>query len=80
MDAHLDLNTEDTSPSGNIHGFPVGVLGGYSRLFGDQFKCLNINGDIAYIGVRDCDPGELQLARDTGIPMLDSLDSDESLL
>ncbi len=30
VDAHLDLNTELTSPSGNIHGFPVAVLAGQS--------------------------------------------------
>ena len=76
MDAHLDLNTEDTSPSGNIHGFPVAVLGGYSRVFGDRFKCLNINNDLTYIGVRDCDPDELKLARDSNIPMMSSLDSE----
>lgn len=35
VDAHLDLNNEHTSPSGNIHGFPVAVLGGYSDVFSD---------------------------------------------
>lgn len=35
VDAHLDLNNEHTSPSGNIHGFPVAVLGGYSDIFKD---------------------------------------------
>lgn len=53
------------------------MLGGYSRVFGDQFKCISISEDVTYIGVRDCDAGELQLARAAGIPMLDSLDSDE---
>lgn len=26
VDAHADINTDETSPSGNLHGMPVAVL------------------------------------------------------
>ena len=29
FDAHADMNTPETTPSGNIHGMPLGVLLGY---------------------------------------------------
>lgn len=58
IDAHADMNTEDTTPSGNIHGMPLAVaLGlGHKRL-------TNINGyspkvlpeNVALIGIRDVD-------------------------
>ncbi|BAB07667.1 arginase [Halalkalibacterium halodurans] len=69
-DAHPDLNTEETSPSGNIHGMPLAVnLGiGHERL-------MNIGGitpkvkpeHIVIIGARSIDEGERQLIREQGI-------------
>lgn len=69
-DAHGDLNTEDTSPSGNIHGMPLAAsiglghddltnIGGYSP----KIKPEN----IIIIGARSLDQGEKELIRKTGI-------------
>lgn len=70
FDAHGDLNTGETSPSGNIHGMPLAAsLGmGHSRL-------VNIGGyapkikpeNVVVIGARDLDPGERVLIKEQGI-------------
>ncbi len=61
IDAHADINNENTSPSGNLHGMPVAILAGLSEQFKDQFKCLDVSTELQYIGVRDVDPGEREL-------------------
>ncbi len=69
-DAHGDLNTSDTSPSGNIHGMPLAVsLGlGHERLtnlynYAPKIKPEN----VVIIGARSLDPGERELIREKGI-------------
>ncbi|RHW35033.1 arginase [Lysinibacillus yapensis] len=69
-DAHADLNTPDTSPSGNIHGMPlaVGMGLGDERLvqlggLGAKIKPEN----IIIIGARSVDPGERNLIKEKGI-------------
>jgi len=69
-DAHADLNTGETSPSGNIHGMPLAISIG----LGDD-DLVNI-GDFApkikpenvvIIGARSVDPGERELIKEKGI-------------
>lgn len=69
-DAHGDLNTEETSPSGNIHGMPLAVsIGlGHERLVnigkpGPKIKPEN----IVIIGARSLDDGERKLIKEKGI-------------
>jgi arginase len=65
IDAHGDINTPGTSPSGNVHGMPLSVSLGYGPQplvnVGHRFD-LAID-DLVYIGVRDLDPGERELLR-----------------
>jgi len=70
FDAHGDLNTEETSPSGNIHGMPLAVsLGlGHSKLvnildYAPKIKPEN----IVIVGARSLDPGEKELIKEKGI-------------
>lgn len=69
-DAHGDLNSSETSPSGNIHGMPLAVsLGiGHEKLtnlagYAPKIKPEN----IVIIGARSLDPGEKELIREKGI-------------
>src|SRR5699024_8155750 len=69
-DAHGDLNTEHTSPSGNIHGMPLAVnlgLGDESltSISGNHPKIKPEN--IVIIGARDLDPEEKDLVREKNI-------------
>lgn len=69
-DAHADLNTPATSPSGNIHGMPLAVSIG----LGDE-RLVHIGGampkikpeNIIIIGARSVDPGERELISEKGI-------------
>ncbi|WP_374723612.1 arginase [Calidifontibacillus erzurumensis] len=69
-DAHADLNTEETSPSGNIHGMPLAVSLGLghpslTNILGYAPKVKPEN--IVIIGARSIDSGEKDLIRSKGI-------------
>lgn len=70
VDAHGDINTPETSPSGNIHGMPVAHLLG----LGDR-QLASIGGrgpkvkarNIVLVGIRDLDDNEKKNLRDSGV-------------
>jgi arginase len=70
FDAHGDLNTAETTPSGNIHGMPLAVALGFghpdlTRIGGFSPKINPEN--VVIIGARDLDPGEKELIKKLGI-------------
>uniref|UniRef100_A0A7N6BEY7 Arginase n=1 Tax=Anabas testudineus TaxID=64144 RepID=A0A7N6BEY7_ANATE len=82
VDAHADVNTPMTSPSGNLHGQPVAFM-----LKELQDKMPAIPGfswtkpfltsrDLVYIGLRDVDPGEHQILKNLGIQYFTMRDID----
>jgi arginase len=59
VDAHADINTAESTDSGNLHGMPVSFLLGLgSKIKGFEWlkPCLKTN-KIVYIGLRDVDQG-----------------------
>jgi arginase len=61
FDAHADINSPETSPTGNIHGMPLAaILGhGHPDLTGLCGFSPKLNSKyFAHIGVRDIDEGE----------------------
>ncbi|BFH11698.1 arginase [Paenibacillus melissococcoides] len=70
FDAHGDLNTEDTSPSGNIHGMSLAVnLGqGHPLLMQIRRQSSRIDpAKVVIIGARSLDEGERAYIRQAGI-------------
>lgn len=70
FDAHSDLNTVDTSPSGNIHGMSLGIsLGkGIPLLTGLRGISPKIKPEhVAIVGARSLDSGEKAYIRSLGI-------------
>ena len=70
LDAHGDLNTPATSPSGNVHGMPLAAaLGAASDVFASDAWPLPAlePARTSLIGVRSLDPGERALAKELGI-------------
>ncbi|WP_091585793.1 arginase [Alteribacillus bidgolensis] len=69
-DAHPDLNTEETSPSGNIHGMPLAVsLGiGNQQLTSIGQKLPKVKPEnIVIVGARSIDEGEKECIKKHGI-------------
>ena len=70
VDAHADLNTPATSPSGNVHGMPLAHLLGQG-----EPRLLDIWGggavleprDVVFIGLRSIDQDERSFIREHGI-------------
>lgn len=70
VDAHADINTPETSRSGNIHGMPVAHLLGrgdrtLASIGGRGPKVRP--GNVCLIGIRDVDPAERETLRATGV-------------
>lgn len=70
LDAHTDLNTPETSPSGNIHGMPLAHLLGYGsaelqHIWGGG-AALRPD-QLVFVGLRSVDPAERELINDLGI-------------
>jgi arginase len=70
LDAHGDLNTPETSPSGNVHGMPLGAaLGLAPDAFASEAWPLPALDPrhVALVGIRSLDHGERELVKDFGI-------------
>jgi arginase len=69
VDAHPDINTPDTSPSGNVHGMPLAAALGLAREFESEAWTLPaVDPDrVALIGTRQLDGGERRLLREAGV-------------
>ena len=70
IDAHADINTPESSPSGNVHGMPFAALVGLepeplANILGFAPKVQPENAVL--IGVRDIDPAEKENIRRAGI-------------
>jgi len=70
FDAHADINTPETSPSGNIHGMPLAVIMGQGdpSLTGLCGYSPKLNpAHFAHIGARDVDDGERDMIERLGV-------------
>jgi arginase len=80
LDAHTDVNTEQISPSGNIHGMPVSCLLGHgpADLVGWSGERAALEaGSIDFIGIRSVDAHEKQAIRQLGLQVFDMRHIDE---
>ncbi len=71
VDAHADINTPKTSPSGNVHGMPLAF---FLNLVKDEAMNKAFSWvphlkkeNLVYIGLRDVDPGERKFIKELGI-------------
>jgi arginase len=79
IDAHGDLNSPDTSPTGNVHGMVLAAaLGLAGRLFEvDGWGLPAVDPErAALVAVRSLDEGERELVRRTGIRVFTMSDVD----
>jgi arginase len=77
MDAHGDINTPDTTPSGNVHGMPFAVALGLAE---DPFPAA-LRGTTdgmtgVLLAIRDIDPGEKGNIKRAGVTPITMADID----
>jgi arginase len=80
IDAHADINTPASSPSGNIHGMPLAIVLGHGhealvKLGGFAQKVKPEN--VALIGIRTLDGDEKKIVRESGIRYFTMREIDE---
>jgi arginase len=80
LDAHGDINTPESSPSGNVHGMPLAAAMGYGAI-----ELVELQGfkpkvepqNISLVGIRDLDSQEKKLAKKSGVHVFTMRDIDE---
>lgn len=80
LDAHADINTPETTMSGNIHGMPLAhALGvGHKDLLSLSEKIPMVDASrTVLIGIRDLDQGEKNTIRELGVRAFTMRDIDE---
>ncbi len=80
VDAHGDMNTPDSSPSGNVHGMPLAALLGMGRseLTDIEFRGQKVAPErVALIGIRDLDHAEREIIAASGVRVFTMTDIDE---
>ena len=79
VDAHADINTPQTTGSGNIHGMPLSFILGLDRSI-PEFQWINRilpANKLVYIGLRDLDESEKEIIRNYGIKAFSMHEVDE---
>ena len=80
VDAHSDMNTPATSPSGNVHGMPLAVLTGRGP---QVLRSLAVRRpavrpeNVSLIGVRKIDPAERKVVTSSGVRVFTMSEIDE---
>ncbi|MGA8028215.1 MAG: arginase [Bryobacteraceae bacterium] len=80
IDAHADMNTPESSPSGNVHGMPLACCVGrgpreLTNIFEYSPKVEGRN--VVLIGLRDVDKTEREVVRESGVTAFTMRDLDE---
>jgi arginase len=80
IDAHADMNTPESSPSGNVHGMPLACCVGrgpreLAQIFDYTPKVEGVN--VVLVGIRDVDRREREIIRESGVTAFTMRDIDE---
>lgn len=80
IDAHADMNTPESSPSGNVHGMPLACCIGSGPV--DLANLLEYSPkvqarNVVLVGIRDVDLSERELVRQSGVTAFTMRDIDE---
>lgn len=80
VDAHTDMNTPETSPSGNVHGMPLACLigSGPEELTGMLGFTPKVDArNVALVGIRDVDALEATIVKESGVTAFTMREIDE---
>lgn len=79
IDAHTDMNTDETTPSGNIHGMPLSAAVGLGHKSLTHFYgfCPKVKPEhVVIIGARSVDPEERNIVQSSGVSVYTMTDID----
>jgi arginase len=79
FDAHGDLNTPETSPSGNVHGMPLAAalgMGAFSNMYWARTPGLREE-NVVWVGLRSVDDAEAEAIHDSEATAFTMSDIDE---
>ncbi len=75
IDAHGDMNTHETSLTGNVHGMAsAAILGFGDKKLTDLIKTKIKKENILYIGLKDLDQAEIDLIRKESLSVVTTMD------
>lgn len=80
LDAHGDVNTPESSPSGNVHGMPLASIMGYGAPELTElcnFKPKIEPQNVVMVGIRELDTKERQLVKKSGVHVFTMREIDE---
>jgi arginase len=80
LDAHGDMNTPESSPSGNVHGMPLASIMGYgpAELTGiASIHPMAEPRNIVLVGIRELDSKERRLVKESGVHVFTMREIDE---
>jgi arginase len=80
LDAHGDMNTPESSPSGNVHGMPLAsIMGNGPAELTDLagIKPMVEPRNVVLVGIRDLDSKERRFAKESGVHVYTMRDIDE---
>jgi arginase len=66
IDAHIDANTPESSPSRNAHGMPLAYLTGQIHQH-KHWDCVDIRRDLCYFGIRSYEDDEAHFISDNNV-------------
>jgi arginase len=79
IDTHADINSPETSPSGHVHGMPLAAaIGRGPQELVDIARQSRLDlANVVYVGLRNVDPGERALLRDSeaGLYSMERIDA-----
>jgi len=79
IDAHIDANTPNSSPSRNAHGMPLSYLSGNVQ-GQEHMNCVKLENDLCYFGIRSYEDDEKELIKEKGVLVFDSAECVEGRL
>jgi arginase len=80
LDAHGDMNTPDTSPSGNVHGMPLAAIMGSGPAELTQLAGIMPMVEprsVSLVGIRELDAKERRFVKESGVHVFTMRDIDE---
>lgn len=78
LDAHPDINTPQTTVSGNLHGTPIAYVTGQDGFDGFPRLAKPVaNGNVCFIGLRSVDKPERESIQQSGMTAIDMRQIDE---